>query len=99
MEDKSKGNIKLTDGAKIFITSLVFIFVGCVIIIVYSLIPYEPKPQPSSGSPAVHYEYKTLTVDYEGKCDFSEMLDDKWQLTGIQIKENETNFKFRKNTN
>ena len=98
MEDKSKGNLKFTDGAKIFIASLVFIFVGCVITIAYSLIPYEPRPQPSSGS-AAYYEYKTLRVNYEEACDFSNMLDDSWQLTGIQIKENETNLKFRKKTN
>jgi len=99
MEDKSKGNIKFTDGATIFIASIVFVFTICVIAIAYLFIPHEPRPQPSSGSPAAYYEYKTLIVDYEEKCDFSKMIDDSWQLTGIQIKENETNLKFRKKTN
>lgn len=98
MEEKIERNIKFTDGAKIFIASIFLVLVACLAIIFFPLFG-DSNIKPVSDTSSTHWEYKTLSVGHEKECDFSNMLDDEWQLTGLQIKEYETNLKFRKKTN
>ena len=91
-----KKEISMID--KIFLISIVVIFISCSVIIgTYVIGDIQLKNINTASAP--NWEYKTVSVEHEEECDFSKMLDDQWQLTGIQIKEYETNLKFRKNSN
>ena len=99
MAEKVERNIKFTDGVKIFIAAIFLVLVACLAIIFFPLLGDSNKKPVNNTSTAPHWEYKTVSVEREGECDFSKMLDDKWQLTGIQIKKYETNLKFRRTAN
>ena len=96
MKQQSGSDIRFID--KVFLVSIVVIFISCLVIIGTS-VTGNTQPKSTNTTPVPHWEYKTLSVEHEEECDFSKMLDDRWQLTGIQIKGYETNLKFRRNAN
>jgi len=96
VKQQSGSDIRLID--KVFLISIVVIFISCLVIIGTS-ITGNTQTKSTNTTPVPNWEYKTLSVGREEECDFSNMLNNNWQLTGIQIKKYETNLKFRRNAN
>jgi hypothetical protein len=96
VKQQSGSDIRFID--KVFLISIVVIFISCLVIIGTS-VTGNTQPKKTNTASIPYWEYKTVSVEHEKECDFSEMLDDEWQLIGIQIKEYETNLKFRKDVN
>jgi len=77
-------------------TILVLILLGSLVGVLSAITSNFSRPQATSSNyvaPAYQYaEVKTRN----GVADFSDMLDEGWQLTGITMKEEEITFYFRK---
>ncbi len=82
---------------KAFLALIVIVFFIGIITIGAELI--DNTPTNFKNKPGIQWEYTTMTISHGENCDFSKMLDDRWQLSGLRIDKNETHIKFRRAIN
>lgn len=93
--------IRLIDKAFLVLIVIVF-FIGIIIIgaeLIDNASKKNNRDSVSSNKPSIRWEYTTTKIEHKKAYDFSDMLDDGWQMVGMQIEKDEIYLTFRKATN